>query len=67
MWKHGSTCELILGIIILVFALWETAWSSWIVVIAAIVLIIHSMTCRVCFPHRGGDMAMKSAIRRKRR
>ncbi len=66
MWKHGSTCELILGIIILVFALWQTSWSGWIIAIAAIVLIIHSMTCRVCFPHRG-EVAMASVSRRKRR
>jgi len=44
-----SWCELIIGAIILVFSLWATAISKWVVVIAAIVLIVHSFTCKVCF------------------
>ena len=44
-----STCEAILAIIILVFALWQTVYSDWIVIIAAIILLIHSFTCKKCF------------------
>lgn len=43
MWKNGNIVELLLGIIILIFALWKTSWSGWIIAIAAILLIIHSM------------------------
>lgn len=38
--------EIILGVIILVFAIWETAASKWLVVIAAALIIIHSLTCK---------------------
>jgi len=44
-----SWCEAILAIVILVFAFWQTAYSQWIVVIAAVVLLIHSFTCKKCF------------------
>ncbi len=52
-----SWCEAILAIIILVFALWETTYSQWIVVIAAVVLLIHSFMCKKCFG--GHSMATK--------
>lgn len=39
-------CELTLGIIILVFALWQTVWSEWIIAIAAIILILHALLCK---------------------
>jgi len=49
-----SWCELIIAIVIIVFALWDAmAYSKWIVVIAGIVLAIHSFTCKKCFV---GDM-----------
>ncbi|MEK6933585.1 MAG: hypothetical protein AABW75_01780 [Nanoarchaeota archaeon] len=44
-----SWCELILAVIIIVFAFWQTAVSMWIIVIAGIVLLIHSFTCKTCF------------------
>ena len=52
-----SWCEAILGVIILIFALWITAYSKWIVAIAAIVLILHSFMCKGCFGSH--EMAMK--------
>ncbi len=58
-----SWCESILAIIILVFALWQTTYSQWIVVIAAIILLIHSFTCKKCFAGAHGSMA---AARKKR-
>lgn len=47
-----SWCELILAVVIIVFALWQTSVSQWIVVIAGIVLLIHSFTCKTCFVGR---------------
>ncbi|OIO41010.1 hypothetical protein AUJ62_03830 [Candidatus Pacearchaeota archaeon CG1_02_32_21] len=38
-----SIGNILLGIIILVFALWQTAYSKWIVVIASVLLIIHEL------------------------
>jgi len=62
-----SWCELIVAIVVIVFALWETMYSKWILVIAGIVLLIHSFTCRKCFAgHAMMDGEMKPK-RRKRR
>ncbi len=44
-----SICEAVLAIIIIVFAIWETNYSMWIVLIAGIILLIHSFTCKKCF------------------
>ena len=55
----NSWCEAILGIVVLVFALWQTMYSKWIIVIAAIVLIIHSFTCKQCFAKHHEAMPMK--------
>ncbi|MCH8945680.1 MAG: hypothetical protein IIA85_02045 [Nanoarchaeota archaeon] len=46
-------CELILAVVILVFVIWPTqifsaAVSGWIVVIAAVLLIVHSLFCNKC-------------------
>ncbi len=56
-----SWCEAILGIIILIFAIAETSYSKWIVVIAAVMLLIHSFTCKKCFVcmHSGMEMSAK--------
>lgn len=48
-----SWCEAIIAIVILIFALWETTFSKWIIVIAAVLLLIHSFTCKKCY---GGSM-----------
>ena len=57
-----SWCELIIAIVVIVFALWQTPISQWILVIAGIVLLIHSFTCKVCFS--GNHMPAKSSRRR---
>ena len=60
MLKHANI-ELLLGIIILVFAWLPTLWvSGWIITIAAILLIIHSLTMP-------GRAVKVEAQRRKRR
>ena len=47
-------CEAVIAVIILLFAYWPTLFgvsamtSKWIVVIAAIVLLIHSFVCKRC-------------------
>ncbi|MBS3076853.1 hypothetical protein J4233_01140 [Candidatus Pacearchaeota archaeon] len=46
-----SWCELVIGLVIALVALfaWNTTYSKWVIVIAAIALIIHSFTCKKCF------------------
>ncbi len=58
-----SWCELLIAIVVIIFALWETTYSKWILVIAGIVLLIHSFTCKKCFG--GHSMAMASAKKRR--
>ena len=43
-----KTCQLILGIVILVFAFWWRDWSQWIIAIAAVILILHALLCKRC-------------------
>lgn len=57
-----SICEAILAVIILVFALWQTAYSNWIIIIAAVILLIHSFTCKKCFVR--GEMPAEKKKRR---
>ena len=59
-----SWCEAILGIVILIFAFVETSYSKWIIVIAAVVLLIHSFTCKKCFGGMHSEMAMEKKRKR---
>lgn len=47
MGHSHSWCETIIALVILVFALFVSAsWSKWVIVIAALVLLIHAWTCK---------------------
>lgn len=59
----GCNCrvtESILAIVILVFALWQVTYSTWIVSIAAVLLLVHSMWCKNC-----GECEMPAKKRRR--
>ena len=58
-----SWCELIVAVVVIVFALWETTYSKWIILIAGVVLLIHSFTCNKCFG--SSEMAMKATRKRR--
>lgn len=47
-----SICEVIIGALILLFALWGTPLSKWAVVTLAVILIAHAFNCRVCCAKR---------------
>ena len=38
----------IFAVVILVFAFWTTAWSKWVILIAAILILLHAWTCKNC-------------------
>ncbi|MFH1308001.1 MAG: hypothetical protein ABIH72_04070 [archaeon] len=40
--------EIVLGLVVLVFALWETTYSKWLIVIAGVLLILHALICKEC-------------------
>lgn len=52
--------EIIIGAIILIFALLKSVYSDWIIIIAAIIIIIHAMACKNC----GKCMPTESASKR---
>ena len=57
-----SWCEAIIAIVVIVFALWDTwAGAKWVLLIAGIVLLIHSFTCKKCFTHKSMMMPAKKS------
>ncbi|MDP3881396.1 MAG: hypothetical protein Q8Q31_00775 [Nanoarchaeota archaeon] len=57
--------EIILGIIILVFAIWPMQYSAWIVGIAAVLLILHAAFCKNCAMCKP-ETVKRAAPKRKR-
>ena len=55
--------EIVLGIVILVFALWETTYSKWVIVVAAILLLLHAVSCKNC----GVSVSVAAPARRRTR
>ncbi|MCH7567971.1 MAG: hypothetical protein IIA87_00985 [Nanoarchaeota archaeon] len=58
-------CTSIMAIVILVFLFWQTVASTWIIAIAAILLLVHAWVCKncgICSP----EMAAKPAGKKKR-
>lgn len=51
----------VLAIVIIVFALWETGVSQWLILIAAVLILLHSWMCKNCKMPAGA-----SAKKRKR-
>jgi phosphatidylglycerophosphate synthase len=59
--------ETILALVIIVFAFWEVTYSMWIIIIAAVLLLIHAFRCKncgTCMPEKGMQV---SGSRKKRR
>jgi glucose uptake protein GlcU len=38
-----KTAEIVLGLLILVFALWETTYSRWIIIVTAVLLLVQGI------------------------
>ncbi len=45
---HGKIAGVILGAIVIIFALWETMVSMWILIIVGVIIIIHAFMCKCC-------------------
>lgn len=60
--------QLILGIIILVFTFLYsyTDWASWIIAIAAVILILHSLLCKRCQCQAPAPEKKEKKVARKR-
>jgi len=47
--RHCKCLEKALLLLILVFSFWEPfLWARWIVVVAALVLLLHAFMCKTC-------------------
>lgn len=60
-----KTCHFgmwLLPLIILVFAIWQTAYSKWIIIIAAALLLIHVLFCSCC---KSCEVSKKAKPKRK--
>ncbi|MEX0932814.1 MAG: hypothetical protein WDZ77_01815 [Candidatus Pacearchaeota archaeon] len=60
--------EVVLALVVLIFTIWSgqilsTQVSEWLVVIAAALLLIHSLACKKCF----GGMKSSTSKSKKRR
>ncbi|MDO8509019.1 MAG: hypothetical protein Q7S27_05030 [Nanoarchaeota archaeon] len=61
-----SICEAVLAIIIILAAIWDNVdYSMWIILVAGIILLVHSFTCKKCFNHSMPSKAIKSSKRRR--
>ena len=57
-----SWCEAIFGVIILIFAFMKTKFSKIGLIIIAIILILHSFSCKKCFASQ--EMPVKTKKRK---
>jgi len=68
--KGMSVCEVIIGILVVVVALWSgmgAMTQKWVLVVLGLILIVHSFACKSCCGRNGSDMSMKSSSGKKRR
>ena len=62
--------EIVLGLVVLVFALYQTSYSKWVIVVAAVLLLIHGLACKdmgSCAAPVKAKPARKKAKKKKRR
>ena len=60
-----SWCEALIALVVIIFVLWETTYSKWILLIAGVVLLIHSFTCKKCFAGHNHGMMMPAKGKKK--
>lgn len=70
----GCNCkvvEAVLSLIIILFAVWpnllgDATYSKWVIIIAALLMLIHSFTCKNC-KWNGSSHSMSAKNTKKRR
>ena len=73
----GCNCSLtekIIGILVIIFAWWQTGFNDWILTILGIILIWHAFRCNICNNVVSGAKSMparkpvaKKATKKKRK
>lgn len=41
--------EAVMAVLIIFFSFYEWVYSTWVVVIAALILLVHVLICKVCY------------------
>ena len=58
-----SICEAILALVIVIVALIQIQtpqpWGLWVIVIAGLVSLVHSFTCKSCFGEKSAEKSSK--------
>lgn len=62
-----SVGNIVLAIIILIFAFWQTSYSQWVVVVAAVLLIIHELWHKHSWMGMNKGMSSDMAVKKKKR
>lgn len=63
MYGHCKTTGWLFPALILIFTLWpQGTWSKWVVIVAAALLLFHSLGCKSCHV----DEAPKGKKKRRR-
>jgi|GEM_PF-3154600 len=58
-------CEVVIGALVILFALWQLAFSKWVLVLLGIIVLVHSITCKMCCWHCQIPAEKKVAGRKK--
>jgi len=60
--------QVVLPIIILIFAFWQTTYSKWIIVIAAVIQLLGAIACgSTCSTDTGAKPVMKKPAKKKKK
>ena len=56
--------EIIIAVVVIVFSvIWSASWTNWVIFVAALVLLVHALTCKNCRPRRLENTATKKRKR----
>lgn len=56
--------EAVLSVLIIVFAWLQTSYSQWIIIVAAALLLIHTLSCKNCRACGSGNMSKMNKSRK---
>ncbi|MFH1425703.1 MAG: hypothetical protein ABIG28_03205 [archaeon] len=60
--------QVVLPIIILIFVFWQTTYSKWIIVIAAVIQLLGAIACsETCGTDAGAKPVMKKPTKKKKK
>ena len=70
MMCNCSLTEKIVGILVIIFAWWQTGYNDWILTVLGAILIIHAFSCKSCkmpMPAGKAPMTKKPVVKKKKK